>query len=52
MKRVAIVVLVCGLAAAGAFAGYKIHVAISFAADDSSTLFDGASRQRAGCGLC
>jgi hypothetical protein len=39
VKRVAIVVLICGLATAGAFAGYKIHVSKTFAADETSTMF-------------
>jgi hypothetical protein len=38
VKRVAIVILVCGLAAAGSFAGYKYHERISIAFDDVSTL--------------
>jgi hypothetical protein len=39
VKRIAIIVVICGLAAAGAFAGYKIHVSKTFAADESSTMF-------------
>jgi hypothetical protein len=39
VKRVAIIFVVCGLAAAGAFAGYKIHVSKTFAADESTTMF-------------
>ncbi len=39
MKRVAIVILICGLAAAGTFAGYRLHVRKTFAADEATAIF-------------
>jgi hypothetical protein len=39
VKRIAIIAVICGLAAAGAFAGYKIHVSKTFAADETSAMF-------------
>jgi hypothetical protein len=39
VKRVALVVMICGLAAAGTFAGYKIHGKLAFEASANSEIF-------------